>query len=56
MVFNSYVYIFVFLPLVFISYQILRTSRYANHLITAASIVFYAWNVLWYVAPSPMSV
>lgn len=51
MVFNSYVYIFVFLPLVFISYQILRTSRYANHLITAASIVFYAWNVLWYVVP-----
>lgn len=51
MVFNSYVYIFVFLPTVLLVYQALRTSRYQNHFLAAASLFFYAYNVVWYIVP-----
>lgn len=49
--FNSYVYVFVFLPVVFVVYQLLRTSRFANLWLTVASCTFYAWMTLWYLVP-----
>jgi len=49
--FNSYVYVFAFLPVVFVGYQLVRTTRYANALLGIASAVFYGWLAAWYLIP-----
>jgi D-alanyl-lipoteichoic acid acyltransferase DltB (MBOAT superfamily) len=45
MLFNSYVFIFAFLPAVFIAHRFVsrRSSRAAVILLAAASVVFYGW-------------
>lgn len=44
MTFDSYEYIFVFLPLVFVLYQCVRNSLLHNWLLVAASLFFYGWG------------
>jgi D-alanyl-lipoteichoic acid acyltransferase DltB (MBOAT superfamily) len=42
MTFDSYEYVFLFLPAVYALYRFFRTSRYHNLIIVAASLYFYA--------------
>lgn len=51
MSFDSYIFVFAFLPVVFIIYQVLRATRFANVFLSVASAVFYAWLALWYLVP-----
>lgn len=55
MYFNSFVYVFAFLPLVFAAYLLLRETRFANLLLAIASFVFYAWLAVWYLVPMLIS-
>jgi alginate O-acetyltransferase complex protein AlgI len=46
MLFNSYVYIFAFLPLTYIAYRLLLTRNLgtrAASLLVVASLIYYAW-------------
>ena len=43
MLFNSYEFLFVFLPVVLFVYYRLGTLRRRAHLLTLASYVFYGW-------------
>ena len=49
MVFSSAVFLFVFLPAVFILYRLIPSHKIKNLLLAAASIVFYAFGQLQYV-------
>ena len=52
MEFNSYIYIFAFLPTVFVLYFVL--SKYvflSNILLILSSVIFYCWIVFWYFIP-----
>ena len=49
MVFSSAIFLFVFLPAVFILYRLVPSLKYKNLLLAAASIVFYAFGQLHYV-------
>ena len=48
MVFSSSVFLFLFLPAVFIADTLIKT-RYSNILLLAASLIFYAWGEPYYV-------
>ena len=43
MVFSSFMFLFVFLPVVLCVYQFVP-DRYRNHVLLASSLVFYAWG------------
>ena len=49
LVFSSAIFIFVFLPVVFILYRLIPSLKIKNLLLAAASIVFYAFGQLQYV-------
>ena len=49
MVFSSAIFLFIFLPAVFLLYRLCRSIRSRNILLAAASIVFYAFGQLIYV-------
>ena len=49
MVFSSAIFLFVFLPAVFILYRVIRPLKFKNLLLAAASIVFYAFGQIQYV-------
>ena len=49
MVFSSAIFLFVFLPLVFLLSRVTRSLRAQNLLLAAASLVFYAFGQLQYV-------
>lgn len=49
MVFSSAIFLFVFLPLVFLLYRLCPGQRAKNALLAAASLVFYAFGQLQYV-------
>ncbi len=51
MQFNSFHFIFIFLPLTLGGYLILRRTRFANLFMLAASLYFYASSALWYLLP-----
>src|ERR1041385_2009410 len=51
MTFNSYVFLFVFLPSVLAVYSALRETRYVNWFLCAASLVFYAFAGPIYLVP-----
>jgi alginate O-acetyltransferase complex protein AlgI len=51
MQFNSYAFVFAFLPIVLCGYLILRKTRYANLFMLLASIYFYAVGAWWYLVP-----
>lgn len=53
MLFNSYVFIFLFLPLVLAGYALVLRwfpARLAATWLVVASFIFYGWNEPWYVA------
>ena len=49
MVFSSAVFLFIFLPAVFILYRLIPTLKYKNLFLALASIVFYAFGRIDYV-------
>ena len=49
MVFSSAIFLFLFLPAVFLLYRLCRNQRGQNLLLAAASVVFYAFGQLGYV-------
>src|SRR5579859_736277 len=51
MQFNSYFFVFAFLPGTLAGYLFLRKTPFANAFMLAASIYFYAQGALWYLAP-----
>lgn len=44
MAFDSYYFLFIFLPIVFFLYRIVRTTLLHNVVIVSASLYFYAWG------------
>jgi len=51
MTFNSYVFLFVFLPSVIAVYSLLRETRYVNWFLAAASLMFYGFAGPIYLVP-----
>ncbi|MBR0855683.1 MBOAT family O-acyltransferase [Bradyrhizobium liaoningense] len=51
MQFNSFAFIFVFLPVVLGGYLLLRRTRWANLFMLLASLYFYGSSAWWYLAP-----
>jgi D-alanyl-lipoteichoic acid acyltransferase DltB (MBOAT superfamily) len=51
MQFNSYVFIFAFLPITLAGYLLLRKTRFANLFMLLASLYFYAVGAWWYLVP-----
>jgi alginate O-acetyltransferase complex protein AlgI len=51
MTFNSYVFLFVFLPSVIAVYSFLRETRFVNWFLAAASLVFYGFAGPIYLVP-----
>lgn len=51
MQFNSFAFVFVFLPLVLAGYLILRRTRFANLFMLLASLYFYGVSAWWYLIP-----
>ena len=51
MQFQSLSFVFGFLPFVLAGYLVLRRTRWANLFMLAASLFFYAFGALWYLAP-----
>ena len=49
MSFNSPIFLFCFLPVVFLAYRFGNNNKYRNILLAAASLVFYAFGQIWYV-------
>ena len=50
MLFNSYPFVFVFLPVVVTGYYLLRRQGHRLAFVIAASYVFYAWEEWWFPA------
>ena len=51
MQFNSYSFLFIFLPFILAGYLLLRKTRFANAFMLLASIYFYAVGAWWYLLP-----
>jgi alginate O-acetyltransferase complex protein AlgI len=51
MQFQSYTYLFVFLPIVFFLYSLTRTNVLSKWLIVVSSVIFYGWQEPWFVVP-----
>jgi D-alanyl-lipoteichoic acid acyltransferase DltB (MBOAT superfamily) len=51
MQFNSFSFIFIFLPIVLGGYLLLRRTRWANLFMLLASLFFYGSSAWWYLAP-----
>ena len=51
MQFQSYPFIFVFLPLVFCLYSLTRISVLSKWVIVISSLIFYGWQQPWFVIP-----
>lgn len=51
MQFQSYTFLFVFLPIVFFLYSITRTNVLSKWVIVVGSIIFYGWREPWFVIP-----
>jgi alginate O-acetyltransferase complex protein AlgI len=51
MQFNSLTYVFIFLPLVFAGWALLRNTAYGNLYVALASLYFYASSEAWYLLP-----
>ncbi len=49
MVFSSAIFLFVFLPAVFILYRLIPSQKYKNLLLAVASVVFYSFEKISYV-------
>ncbi len=49
MVFSSVVFLFAFLPVVFLVYSVLPSLRWKNLFLVAASLIFYAYGEPVYV-------
>jgi hypothetical protein len=49
--FNSYPYVFVFLPITWILYTLFRTRQFNKLVLMVASCIFYAWKTPWYIVP-----
>ncbi len=48
MLFNSIVFIFVFLPVLLLLYYLVVPKRFRNHLLLLSSLIFYAWGGVSY--------
>lgn len=55
MVFSSLTFLFVFLPVVFISYYLVRNRSYRNYILLFFSLLFYSWGEPYYVILMIMS-
>jgi len=44
MLFSSMIFLWAFLPAIFILYRLIRNNNVRNYLLLAASLVFYAWG------------
>ncbi len=56
MEFNSYIFVFAFLPLVWVAYALVHRNVFlSNSVLFAASLVFYCFVVLWYLVPMLIS-
>ena len=51
MQFQSYTFLFVFLPIVFFLYSITRTNVLSKWVIVVGSVIFYGWREPWFVVP-----
>jgi alginate O-acetyltransferase complex protein AlgI len=51
MQFQSYVFIFGFLPIVFLLYSLTRTTVLSKWVIVVSSVIFYGWEEPWFVLP-----
>ncbi len=51
MQFQSYSFVFIFLPLVFCLYSLTRTNVLSKWIIVLASLIFYGWQTPWFVIP-----
>jgi D-alanyl-lipoteichoic acid acyltransferase DltB (MBOAT superfamily) len=51
MQFQSYTFVFVFLPLVFCLYSFTRTNVLSKWIIVISSLLFYGWQQPWFVVP-----
>lgn len=51
MQFNNLTFVFFFLPIVLSGYLLLRTTRWANLFMLAASLYFYGSSAWWYLVP-----
>jgi alginate O-acetyltransferase complex protein AlgI len=51
MQFNSFEYLFLFLPIVVTLYSIFRTSIINKYIVFAASCIFYGWVHPWFLIP-----
>jgi len=51
MQFNSFEYLFLFLPVVVTLYSIFRTSIINKYIVFAASCIFYGWVHPWFLIP-----
>lgn len=49
MVFSSASFLFLFLPVMFVLHLVIPNIKVKNALLTAASLLFYAWGEGWYV-------
>jgi alginate O-acetyltransferase complex protein AlgI len=49
MVFSSFQFLFVFLPMFMLLYAFIRVTRWRNYLILAFSLAFYVWGEKGYV-------
>jgi len=51
MQFQSYTFLFVFLPIVFFLYSITRSNVLSKWVIVVSSLIFYGWQEPWFIAP-----
>ena len=51
MQFQSYVYLCIFLPVVFLLYSLTRTNVLSKWVIVSSSVIFYGWVEPWFVIP-----
>ncbi len=51
MQFQSYTFVFLFLPIVFFLYSLTRTSVLSKWIVVVSSIIFYGWQTPWFVIP-----
>ena len=52
MIFQSFEYVFGFLPALLVVYLLVRRSRVASNVVlVVGSAIFYAWRTVWWLAP-----
>ncbi|WP_417798111.1 MBOAT family O-acyltransferase [Terasakiella pusilla] len=51
MVFQSFSFLFIFLPVTLVGYYCLRTTRYANWFLLLSSLYFYSAEAVWFIFP-----